>query len=289
MPATSRLTVDPSTRQTREKAVAEKRHHDRPRWWPRFRRGDVEGGRPALRFWRELLIVAAFYVVYTAIRDIRGTTPVSASVAFHHARWIIASERAVGVYREAAIQHAFLHAHFVVAVLDVWYGSTHFVVTGAVLVLLFFRFPGRYRIGRNALAGTTILALVGFAFFPLMPPRLLPPGYGFVDTLQTVGGLWAFNSGPMPDLSNQFAAMPSLHLAWALWCAVALMPVLRRWWSKVLLTCYPAITLICVVVTGNHYLLDVVVGAAIVAVAFAVATLVAARPAAQPAVPFADG
>jgi membrane-associated phospholipid phosphatase len=238
-----------------------------------------------LRWWREIVVIAAFYAVYTAIRDIRGTAPVSAAVAFHHAQWIIAWERNIGLYREAAIQHLFLHARVVVSVLDVWYGSTHFVVTGAVLILLFFRYPGRYRAARNALAAVTILALAGFAFFPLMPPRMLPPGYGFVDTLQAVGGLWAFDSGPMPDLSNQFAAMPSLHFAWALWCAVALVPMLRRWWSKVLVACYPAITLVCVVATGNHYLLDAVVGAVIVAIGFAAASLVDATQRGAPAHP----
>ena len=230
------------------------------------------GRAPRLR--RELLLIAVFYILYTAIRDLRGTRPVSVALAYHHAEWIIRLERAVGVFHEAWLQHLFLHHHFVVEVLDVWYGSTHFVVTAAVLAVLFFRYPARYRIGRNALAGATVLALLGFAFYPLMPPRLLPPGFGFVDTLEDVGGLWAFNSGPMPDLSNQFAAMPSLHFAWALWCAVILIPVLRPWWAKVLVAGYPAITLLCVIVTGNHYVMDVVGGALTVVVGYGAAALV---------------
>jgi hypothetical protein len=229
---------------------------------------------PAPRLRRELLLIAVFYVLYTAIRDLRGTRPVSVALAYHHAEWIIRLERAVGVFHEAQLEHFFLHDHFVVEVLDVWYGSTHFVVTAVVLAILFFRHPARYRIGRNALAVATILALVGFAFFPLMPPRLLPPSFGFVDTLRDVGGLWAFNSGPMPDLSNQFAAMPSLHFAWALWCGVVLIPVLRRWWAKVLVACYPAITLLCVIATGNHYVMDVVAGVLTVAVGYGVSVVV---------------
>lgn len=252
-PLTTPLTADLETRQDQAKP-------DRSR-------------RLAPRLWRELLLIAVFYVLYTVIRDLRGTRPVSIAQAYQHAAWIIRLERAVGLFHEARLQHLFLHDHFVVEVLDVWYGSTHFVVTAAVLALLFFRYSDRYRIARNALAGATILALAGFEFFPLMPPRLLPAGYGFVDTLRDVGGLWAFNSGPMPDLSNQFAAMPSLHFAWALWCAVALIPVMRRWWAKVLVACYPAITLLCVIVTGNHYVMDVAAGALTVAVGYGVSSL----------------
>lgn len=255
-------------------------------WASRPQHDDAEGGGQSLRWWRELVVIAAFYLVYTVIRDIRGIAPVSASVALHHARWIITSERTLGVYREAVIQGAFLHAHFVVAVLDVWYGSTHFLVTAAVLAVLYVRHPDRYRTGRNALAVATTLALVGFAFFPLTPPRLLPPAYGFVDTLDVIGGLWAFNSGPMPHLSNQFAAMPSLHVVWALWCVAALVPVMRRWWSKSLMVCYPAITVTGVIVTANHYIVDAVAGALIVAVGYLTSSAVASirrRPFDRPA------
>ncbi|MDQ6839565.1 MAG: phosphatase PAP2 family protein [Actinomycetota bacterium] len=273
MTRSTALTADPTPRRDQAKAVRRRRPRERPAGPPTVRHTNPDGLATAPRWWRELTVIAAFYIVYTAIRDVRGTRPVSVAVAYHHAQWIIGLERALGVFHEAPIQHIALHEHFVVEVLDVWYGSTHFVVTAAVLVLLFFHYPARYRIWRNALAGATTLALAGFAFFPLMPPRLLPPGYGFVDTLQVIGGFWAFNSGPMPDLSNQFAAMPSLHVAWALWCGAALIPVMRRWWSKTAVACYAMITLVGVIVTGNHYIVDAVVGALIVAVGYKASSL----------------
>jgi hypothetical protein len=129
------------------------------------------------------------------------------------------------------------------------------------LVYMFRRMSGRYPLWRNTLAFTTGLALVGFAFYPLMPPRLLPAGYGFVDTLKDLGGLWSFDSGPVAKVSNQYAAMPSLHFAWSSWCTFVLYPALRRPWAKGLAVAYPFITLFAIVVTANHYWLDAAGGA----------------------------
>jgi PAP2 superfamily len=233
--------------------------------------------REDLRWWREIALIVVFYGVYTAIRDLRGTRPVSVGQAFHNARRVVGFERRLGLFHEAQIQRLALHDHFVVRLLDDWYGSTHFVVTAAVLAVLFFAHPSRYRHWRNALALATGLALIGFAFFPLMPPRLLPPGYGFTDTLQVVGGLWSFDSGPMTHLSNQYAAMPSLHFAWALWSGAALFSVARRLYVRLLAVLYPAVTLVCVIVTANHYFTDTAAGAAIVGVGYLGAKLLERR------------
>jgi hypothetical protein len=223
------------------------------------------------RWWREIVLIAAFYAVYSAIRDLHGSRPVSVTRAFHNARRVIGFERWLGVFHESQVQHAVLHDLTLIRLLDDWYGSTHFVVTAAVLAILFFAQPQRYRMWRNTLAVATAVALVGFAFFPLMPPRLLPSSYGFTDTLRVVGGLWNFNSGPIDHLSDQYAAMPSLHFAWALWCGLALFDVAGRLWLQLAALCYPAVTLICVIVTANHYFTDTAAGAAIVGVGYAAA------------------
>lgn len=230
-----------------------------------------------LQWWREIACIVVFYGCYTAIRDIRGTRPVSVFQAFHNAERVMGLEKALGIFHEAQIQHLVLAQRSLVQVLDLWYGSTHFVVTAAVLAVLFFRFPQRYRRWRNTLAVATALALVGFALFPLMPPRLLPARFGFTDTLGVVGGLWDFESGPMAQLSNQFAAMPSLHFAWALWCSLAVMPVLRRRVWRWVMAAYPVVTLACVIVTANHYFLDTAAGALIVLAGYWCSRLLAAR------------
>ena len=94
--------------------------------------------------------------------------------------------------------------------------------------------------------------------------------FGFVDTLEEYGGPWSFDSEAMADLSNQYAAMPSLHIGWSTWCAVAMWPLLRRRWQRVAVFLYPLATLFCIIVTGNHYWIDGVGGL----LAFALGTLV---------------
>ena len=218
--------------------------------------------RPVQRsnWWREVIIVGAFYGLYTLVRDLRGTKPVSVAQAFTNAKRIIHLERWVGLFHEAHVQHQFLSDHWLIRISDDFYGTLHFVVTILVLVLLFFCFPTRYRMWRNTLALTTGLALIGFYFFPLMPPRLLPPGYGFEDTLRVVGGIWNFSSGPVTDVSNQYAAMPSLHTAWATWSACALASVIRPLWGKIAVFIYPCFTVFAIVVTANHYFADAIAG-----------------------------
>ena len=120
--------------------------------------------------------------------------------------------------------------------------------------------PERYPLWRNTLAFTTGFALIGFATFPLMPPRLLPVSYGFVDTLDKFGALWSFDSGAMHKISNQYAAMPSLHCAWAMWCLLVMWPQLKSVWARALLVLYPIATVYCIIVTANHYWLARSVG-----------------------------
>jgi hypothetical protein len=215
--------------------------------------------RPA--WWKEALFVAVFYAGYTAIRDIRGSKPVSRIQAFTNADRLIGFERFLGIFQEQRIQHPFLSYRLFLSFWDIFYGTAHFAITAVALVWLFHRQPSRYPLWRNTLAVTTALALIGFAFFPLMPPRLLPEHYHFVDTLKTVGGLWSFDSGEMVRVSNQYAAMPSLHFAWSSWSALVLGPSIKPRWGKVLMYAYPVLTLFCIVVTANHYRLDAAGGA----------------------------
>ena len=86
-----------------------------------------------------------------------------------------------------------------------------------------------------------------------------------MDTVADVGGLWSFDSGTMQRVSNQYAAMPSLHFAWATWCMLALWPTLRTRASRALIAAYPLATLFAVVVTGNHFWIDAVGGLVVLA------------------------
>ena len=241
-----------------------------------------------LSWWRELAMVVVFYGVYSLVRDAHGSSQRVAVSAFHNAQGIIAVERWLGIFDEQRLQHLFLRWNLVIEVLNDVYNTTHFVVPVVLLVVLYRGVPREYRLWRNALAITTGLALVGFTVFPVMPPRLLPAGYHFVDTLKTVGGLWSFDSGPVSKVSNQFAAMPSLHMAWSTWCAAVMVVTVRRRWAKAAAVAYPVLTLFCIVVTANHYFLDAVAGVITVGVgvviAFGVRSLADAARDADPSV-----
>jgi hypothetical protein len=247
---------EPTTDQLDQADVHGPTPHDKP----------SRPGRPP--FWRELGIIVLFYGVYTALRDLQGIGKAARRVAVHHALELVSLERALGIFHERAVQRAFLDDRLLIRAMDDYYDLAHFLITIAVLVLLWARWPGEYRRARNALALTTAIALAVFAFFPEAPPRLLPARFGFVDTLHTVGGFFSLQSPQIAKLSDPYAAMPSLHFAWALWCALAAGSVLRRRWLKALLFVYPALTFWVVIVTANHFFLDVVAGGVVVALSW---------------------
>ena len=162
-----------------------------------------------------------------------------------------------------------MHFTPLIVVANYLYGSLHFIVTIFVAVWLFRRYSDDYPRYRNALAIATGLALIGFTVFPLMPPRLLGDSglhLGFVDTLQRYKTIWSFDSGPAAKVSNQYAAMPSVHIAWSSFCALALVPRMKTRGRKILAASYPVLTLVVIVITANHYFIDAVGGLAILTI-----------------------
>lgn len=249
------------------------------------------GPGSGLHWWAEVLLVLGFYAVYSAIRNLFGSESVSPADALANAERIIDLEKALGLYVELDVQQAFLGSRWFVQSWNLFYGTFHFAVTVFALVWVYRRFPHLYARHRSTFLCTTGLALVGFALFPLMPPRLLSDcgEYGaclaamhpYVDTVADVGGLWSFDSGTMQKVSNQYAAMPSLHFAWATWSSLVLWPTLRgpspparARVAKVLVAAYPPATLFAVVVTGNHYWLDAVGGLVVLVAGWLLSALV---------------
>jgi hypothetical protein len=162
--------------------------------------------------------------------------------------------------------------------MNYYYATLHFIVTIAVLVWLYTRRPDRYRCARTALYTATLLALTGFAFYALAPPRFLA-GRGFIDTVVThhTWGSWA--SGDVASLSNQYAAMPSVHIIWSAWSGLALLFLARHTWIKVLGALYPLATFTVILATANHFVSDAAAGAAVLALGFLIQRLLTGRPA----------
>ena len=233
-------------------------------WIPSEAQRDLTETSPAPRsHWlRELVIVVVFYYSYELVRRFAHLGKVRPR-AFRNQLYLIDFERFLHIYTESTVQKAFLGARWFIKVMNVYYGTLHFIITGGLLLWVYLRRHEHYRQYRNLLGMTTALALIGYFSFPLAPPRLYPCHDCFVDTLDTIGGLWSYHSSAAKAIANPFAAMPSLHFGWALWCGTLLWSFARHSFVRMLSVIYPAITLLAVVVTANHYWLDAVGGAVI--------------------------
>ena len=273
--------------------------------------------RAGLRWWKELLFVAVVYAVYSLVRNQFGSAGGDPGPAFGHAIDIIDLEKALHLYIEPGLQRWYLDlpGHGLIRFWNVYYGLAHFLVTFVAFVWLFRRDPARHRLLRNTLALTTSLAVIGFAAYSLMPPRLLDdpgpfggcqeyaptaamaapdgaltaPGcdrFGYVDTVARYGGWISFGDEGMKAVSNQYAAMPSMHIGWSTWTALVLLPLVRRRGAKLLVALYPVITLVCILLTANHYWVDGIGGLLCLAVGYALArALEQRRPSAAPTAP----
>jgi len=186
-----------------------------------------------------------------------------------HAVWVLKVERWLRIDWELDVQRAALAQTWLVKTANWYYVFGFLPVLTATGALAAWRAPDAFRRWRRVFAISLTLALTGYAFFPLTPPRLLPAAYGYVDTLMLYGphyygdatGSSLFNAyGSIPSLVNVYAAMPSMHVAWSVIASVLLSAlVAAKWWVRLLATLHP-VFMAGAVVTANHYLLDVVGG-----------------------------
>lgn len=224
------------------------------------------------RWWREVILIGVVYFLYDGVRLL-----VSAGhgEAFANAHRILRLEHTLHVADEAGINHTMSRTAALGVPLSYAYATLHYVVTPMVLVWLWRSRPWRYRGARTALMTATLLGLVGFWLFPTAPPRMLP---GFVDTLAKFHdwGWWgSAASAPkgLARLTNEFAAMPSLHVGWAAWCGWQIARNTARHWIRALGVVYPVGMFTVVVGTANHYIADAVAGVMVIAVGAAIAWL----------------
>ncbi|MFE9623415.1 bifunctional glycosyltransferase 87/phosphatase PAP2 family protein [Streptomyces sp. NPDC006527] len=213
----------------------------------------------------ELLLIRVTYAAYQQVRlaATGGTISGGRDRAEAHGHQILDMERFLRIDIEHTVNHWVVGVDWLRNFFDFYYESFHFAVPLSVLGVLYWRRPVDYRWARASLGFATLLALVGFWLYPLAPPRLMPT-LGIIDTVHGVQDFSRPDYGTLTALTNQYAAMPSLHFGWSLWCGVVIAVVAPKWWMKTLGLLHPLFTASAIVATGNHWVLDAVGGAVVV-------------------------
>lgn len=225
--------------------------------------------RPVARpvWWGELLTVLFLLVAYDRIADLAQLRVASADA---HAQALLQLERALYIAAERPLDSVGAAHRYVGEVLSLYYDLAHALVTTGVLVAVWLRAPLAYRRCRRALVVVGVTALAIFVALPVTPPRLLP-GAHVVDVVARshTWGAWTLTT-PVAQHADEYASLPSLHVAWAVWVVLATAVLTRRPCWRALSALHLLVTLAVVLLTGNHYVLDVLAGALLALVSWAV-------------------
>src|SRR6266542_5403690 len=228
---------------------------------------------------RGLAEVATLIALYGLYEVVRGQGHATLSAARAHTDWIVGLERRLHVFGEGAVQRAADWLPGVPTLLGIAYIALHFVGTAAFLVWLYRRHPERFPLVRNTLVAATGVALALYILYPVAPPRLA--GLGFADTVSDSAKV-NLSSDLLGSLYNPFAAVPSLHFGYALLVGVTIAALARGRVARAIGWSYPAVMMLVIVGTGNHFFFDAAAGALAIAVVFLAASWVSA-PEAKPA------
>ena len=227
---------------------------------------------------RQVLLFAAAYYGY---RLVRGSVddPVGAAVAFQHSREVIHLEQSLGLFVEPSIQGWVAGRPLLLDIASWLYLNAQFTVTMACLVYIYLRHNSSFYFVRNMFAVAMWTANLGFMLFPAAPPRFFPE-WGFVDSVSNLTHV-AHDSVAVDSLVNQYAAIPSMHVAFALMIAVPLARLSKHRVTRAIWAMYPFVVVLVIISTANHFVTDAVLGAATAAFgAWTAAWLARARPAA---------
>ncbi len=212
-------------------------------------------------WWVELLVIGWLGWMYDAITNL---APLRVHLAIAHARDVLSLEQTLHIDPEHTLDRWLAGQHTLGLVISDYYDNAHFIVTLGLLGWLWWRRADIYRPLRNSLVLVNVLAFVVFWRYPVAPPRMLP---GFTDVVASTHAIGSWHTGSLASHANEFAAMPSLHIAWAVWCSIAVWALTSRPWVRALAVLYPCLTALAVLATGNHFLLDIVGGLLTIAVA----------------------
>jgi len=237
-------------------------------------------GRRLPHGWHDLLLQLGLFVfAYQGYQLVRGLIDGKTALAFDNAERIVALERGIGSFFEPGLQATLLDSPWLIDIANWLYINTHFVITTTFLAWLYLFRNQHFPFVRNMFMVAMALALIGYALYPTAPPRMLP-GEGFVDTIASFGGLEQ-DSHTVSLLVNKYAAVPSMHVGFALMIAGAAVGIVANRAVRVLWFLYPLLVFAVVLVTANHYWFDAAAGAAVAAVSALVAhrLLAPVRPA----------
>jgi membrane-associated phospholipid phosphatase len=218
--------------------------------------------------------LALFAGAYYAYRLVRGVVDGQATLAFEHARTLVDFERTLGLFFEPGLQAWAQGQQWIVTGANWMYVNSHFVITTTFLVWLYIARNHAFYYVRNMFMIAMGLALVGYMAFPTAPPRYLPE-WGFTDTVASFVGEAAEDSANV--LYNPFAAVPSMHVAFALMIAIPAIRLIRVRVLKALWALYPVLVTFVVMVTANHFWLDAALGALVAAISASGASYALAR------------
>jgi hypothetical protein len=205
-------------------------------------------------WWGELLAVTWLAWLYDVVT---GMAPLRQALALAHGRALLSFEQSLHMAPERALNRWLAARHTLGVAFSYYYDNAHFLVTFALLAWLWWKRADIYRPLRNALVAMNLIGLLVFWLYPVAPPRMLG---GFSDVIASSHALGSWHTGSLAADADQLAAMPSLHIAWALWCGVALWRMSERRWLRTIALSYPLLTTLVVLSTANHYLLDVLAG-----------------------------
>lgn len=210
------------------------------------------------RLWQEVVLLTLGFGLYSLIQK---DVPLQADDAYDRGRTLLHLERDWHIDLLSPLNHALPKFEPLAVVANYYYVALHFMVPIFILLWLIFRHIDRYRAERRSLVLMALIGLAVFWFFPTAPPRLIP-GSGILDTVSHFHTIGSYESGATKQAADQFASMPSLHLAFALWCAITMFRVAKHRVVRYGWFIYPVLTSLDVLATGNHYVLDLPAGAA---------------------------
>ena len=221
---------------------------------------------------RQLAILALVDFAYELVRGIVSS---QRSVAIAHGQQVIEFEQSIHLFFEPRLQSIFLPAHWLIDLANQVYLNSQFTVTFAFLIWLYLFRNESYYFVRNMFVVAMGLALIGYTLFPTAPPRMLPE-HGFVDTINDFSSV-NHDSSLAKIFINPYAAIPSMHCAFALMIGSTGAMVSRHRMAKACWVIWPLLVAWVVLITANHYWTDVVLGWTVAATSVLVASRLLAR------------